>query len=686
VKRFCKVLNPGSDRLHRTSRIGVLSAISSSVLAAALVASGFALPIAPIEHNIILITVDTTRADRMGFLGSKLGLTPNLDKLAHDSVVFTRAYSQVPLTAPSHATILTGTYPQFHHVDDFQVPLATDIPFAPAILRAQGYHTAAFVGSMVLDPHAGFARGFDRGFDTYDAGFRQSNPGEDRYETTERRGGDVVAHALAWLDKNPDGPFFIWVHLYDAHDPYDPPEPYKTKYASALYDGEIAYADSVVGKFLDQLHQRGFYDSATIALMADHGEALGEHGEDTHGFFLYDETIHVPLVIKLPAGSAAGERIDNRVRLVDVMPTILQTAGVAIPKEVQGESLLGMMTTGTVVVGNSTESPFTDRTAYAETDYPQLTYGWSPVRALRTGKYLYVKAPKQELYDQSTDPNALHNLSTTAAAVTGTLEAQLDAFRKKTSSNSEAPKSAVDPEAQAKLAALGYVATDNRAARSSSKDAGADPKDKIAIFNMVHRTYLLVEAQRYQEAIPLLQQLIAKEPDTPLAYAQLGQSLFALKAYTKAIPVLRKAAAMRPEMTTPHYQLGVSLLETGDIAAAVPELELVAAKVPHWEQPHLFLEMAYAQTDRMAESIKECEKVLEDDPENYGTNLLLGRVLTLTGKPTAALPRLKKAAALDPSKPEPHTFMAEAYDKLGQKISAARERAAAKRLGATDTE
>ncbi len=675
MKRFCKFL----------------TAIFSSMVTTLLVVSGFALPLAPSQRNIILITVDTTRADRMGFLGSKLGLTPNLDGLARDSVVFTRAYSQVPLTAPSHATILTGTYPQFHHVNDFQVPLAADIPFAPAILRAQGYHTAAFVGSMVLDPHAGFARGFDRGFDTYDAGFRQANPGEDRYQTTERRGGDVVAHALAWLDKNPDGPFFIWVHLYDAHDPYDPPEPYKTKYASALYDGEIAYADSVVGKLLTQLRDRKLYDAATIALMADHGEALGEHGEDTHGFFLYDETIHVPLVIKLPGGSAAGKRIENRVRLVDVMPTILQTVGVAIPKEVQGESLLRMMKPEAVDAvsaddGAASESPSTDRTAYAETDYPQVTYGWSPLRALRAGKYLYVKAPKQELYDQSVDPNAWHNLSTSAAAVTGTLEAQLTVFRKLTSSSTDAPKSTVDPEAQAKLAALGYVATDNSAARSSSKDAGADPKDKIEIANMVHRTYLLVDAQRYQEAIPLLEQLIAKEPETPLAYAQLGQSFFALKAYGKAIPVLRKAAAMRPEMTTPHYQLGVSLLETGDIAAAVPELEIVSAKIPHWEQPHLFLEMAYAQTGRMAESIKECEKVLEVDPDNYGTNLLLGRVLTLTGKPSAALSRLKKAAALDPTKPEPHTFMSEAYDKLGQKISATRERAAAKRLGASGTE
>jgi arylsulfatase A-like enzyme/thioredoxin-like negative regulator of GroEL len=633
--------------------------------------------------NVILITLDTVRADRMGFLGSQRGLTPNLDVLARESVVFTRAWSQVPLTTPSHATILTGTYPQFHQVNDFQVPLAQELPYAPAILREHGYHTAAFLGAMVLDPEAGFARGFDRGFETYDARFHQGHPGEDRYSTTERRGGEVVAHALAWLNERPRTPFFMWVHLYDAHDPYDPPEPYKTRYASAPYDGEIAYADSAVGKLLSQLRELGLYDGAVIAVMADHGEALGDHGEDTHGFFLYDETIHVPLVIKLPGGSSAGKRIETRVGLVDWLPTILQAVGVAVPQEVQGTSLLGMMkpvpTEGAGASAAQEASP--DRPAYAETDYPQRMFGWSSVRALRTGKYLYIKAPRQELYDQSADPKAEHDLSSASTAVTSTLAGQLDAFRQKTSSSREAPKSTVDPEAQEKLAALGYVASSGNAARPGAKDLGADPKDKIAIGNLIHRAYLLIESQRYQEAVPLLQQLIVKEPDTPLAYAQLGQCLVSLKDYPPAVPVLRKAVEMRPDMTLPHFQLGVALLETKDIAGAVPELEIVVARVPHWEEAHLLLQMAYAQTGRMAESIKECEKVLKFDPDDYRTNLLLGRVLELTGKPAAALSRLKKAAALEPKALEPHMFLAEAYGQLGRKVSAARERAVAKRLG-----
>jgi choline-sulfatase len=650
---------------------------------------------APASPNVILITVDTTRADRMGFLGSKLGLTPNLDALARDSAIFTHAYSQVPLTAPSHASILTGTYPQFHLVNDFQVPLAPELPYAPEILRSHGYHTAAFVGAMVLDPSVGFARGFERGFDTYDAGFHQMHPGEDRYHSSERRGAEVVAHAVAWLDQHPQGPFFMWVHLYDAHDPYDPPEPYKSKYASTPYDGEIAYADSAVGTFLAQLRERGLYNGTVIAVMADHGEALGDHGEDTHGIFLYDETIHVPLVIKLPgadsaenssAKRSAGRLIENRVELVDVLPTILQAVEIAVPAEVQGESLLALMTAKPAPAGNTEASAAPDRPAYAETDYPQRSYGWSSLRSLRTGKYLYIKAPRQELYDQSTDPNAQHNLSSSSMAVTSTLAGQLDAFRQKTSSTREAPQVAVDPAAQEKLAALGYVATDRNASRSSTKDSGADPKDKIEIANLNHRAFLLIEDHHYQEAVPLLQQLIAKDPDAPPAYAQLGQCFINLKQFPQAIPVLRKAVQMRPEMTTPHFQLAAALVETKDFDGATGELEIVVARLPQFEEAHRMLAVAYAQTGRMPEAIEECEKVLEVEPDHYGTNLLLGRVLVITGDPKTALPKLKKAAVLEPKAPEPHTFLAEAYTKLGRKADAARERVAAKRLGGSTEE
>src|SRR4030095_8124516 len=393
----------------------------------------------PATPNIVLITLDTTRADRMGFLGSKRGLTPNLDELAKQGVVFTRAYAQVPLTTPSHAAILTGTYPQFNHVEDLGSPLGKELPYLPDILHRRGYRTAAFVGSMILDPANKGAPGFERGFDKYDAGFHRRRPGEERYKSVERRAGDVVDRALAWLSKRPAGPFFLWLHFYDSHDPYDPPEPYKTRYASAPYDGEIAYTDAAVGKFLTALRVRGLYAGSTIAVMADHGEAFGEHGEQRHGMFLYDETVHVPFVIKLPTARAGGKRVEARVALADVAPTLLQVSGVPVPLAMQGQSLAAWMDAGQGVrartpAPTAKASAPTEHPVYSETNYPHKAFGWSMLRSWRTGKYIYVQAPKAELYDQSSDPNAQKNLATDSRAVASTMESQLTTFQAKTSS------------------------------------------------------------------------------------------------------------------------------------------------------------------------------------------------------------------------------------------------------------
>lgn len=659
-----------------------MSVIHSLVCVVCLAASVLAKTAAP--PSVILITVDTTRADRMGFLGSKLGLTPNLDLLARDSVVFTRAYSQAPLTAPSHATILTGTYPQFHQVNNFGVLLANDLPYAPAVLKANGYHTAAFVGAIALDPKAGLAPGFDRGFDTYDAGFGHPPRGADRYHSIERRGGEVVAHALAWLDRHPRGPFFLWVHLYDPHDPYSPPEPYKSKYAAAPYDGEIAYADFALGKLLSRLRARGVYNHAVIAMMADHGEALGDHGEATHGFFLYDETIHVPLMIKLPgavpaANRPAGKRIETRVGLVDVMPTILQSVEIAVPREMQGESLLGMMRPA-LAQKSALPQASQDRQSYAETDYGHESYGWSSLRSLRSGKYLYVKAPRQELYDQSADPNAEHDLSAASTGVTSTVAAQLDQFRQKTSNSREAPKPAVDPETREKLAALGYVASGSGDAKASAKEQGADPKDKIEIANLIHQANMLRENGNFAEAVPLLRQLIAKEPGMESLYAKLGQCLMLMQDYPQAVPVMRKLVELSPNSADAHFQLGGALVAAQEFAAAVPELETAVAKVPRWERARLMLANAYLHTDRLPQAINEYNQVLEVTPDDYLANLLLGRVLMLSPDPAAALPALKKAAALQPKAPEPHLALSNLYLKLGRYEDAAREQFEAKEL------
>lgn len=433
-----------------------------------------------------------------------------------------------------------------------------------------------------------------------------------------------------------------------------------------------------------------------MAVTADHGESLGAHGEATHGIFLYDETIHVPLLIKLPIqvpiklphASAGGKRIEERVELVDILPTLLQEAGIEIPKQVQGESLLALMKTKPgAAEANQTEANRTIEAwrdqAYAESEYPRTEFGWAAERSLRTGKYLYVQAPRRELYDQVADPQADHNLASSSVAVADTLSSEVEAFRQKTANRREAPQAPLDPEAQEKLGALGYMAAGAGVAKGSTdshiSDQGADPKDKIEIANMIHRAEVLQQDMHADESIALLEQVIAKEPGLSL-YTKLGGWLMRKQDYQKAVPVLRKAVQMNPDAPGAHFQLAKSLMAIEDFDAAIPELESVVAKTPNAVEAHSFLELAYARTNRLPEAIQECRTLLQYDPEDYGSYLILGQSQARSGDPQAGITTLLKAASLQPQDPLPHLWLAEVYDQLGQKADADRERAEAERL------
>jgi arylsulfatase A-like enzyme/Flp pilus assembly protein TadD len=616
--------------------------------------------------NIILITVDTTRADRMGFLGSKRGLTPNLDMLAKQGVVFERAFSQAPLTPVSHATIFTGTYPQFHTVTDFGHPLPPLLPSLPEILQTSGYRTAAFISSLVLDPKANMAPGFDRGFDSFDAGFHQKHgPDESRYASIERRGGEVVAHAITWLKQNRGTPFFIWIHLYDPHAPYDPPAAYN-KYKDP-YDGEIAYADASLGKLFAYLRSRGIYDRALIAMMSDHGESLGAHGESMHGIFLYDETIHVPLVFKMPSELLAWRRVGTRVRLVDVAPTILNLLGLPLPPTFQGESLVPFMKPGA--------KPAADLPAYSETDYPHRAFGWSALRSLRTGKYLFVRAPRRELYDETKDRGAEHDLAASSPAVAGTLQSQLDEFHERTTSYHGKPKQAsLNSEQSENLAALGYAASSS-ASESVDPLEGADPKDKIGISNVLHEGMIAVEDGHYRKAIPMLQQVVQESPLISAAQMQLGVALAREKRFPEAIVALKRAMKLQPDSTPTQYELALALFETGAWDESTPYFESVANKRPKWPDAQYSLASVYARTKRVPEAMDLLQKVIEMNPQHFRANLLLGRILTLQKRPDEALPFLKQAATTEPDNFEGHAFLADAYDQLGDAQTASTERA-----------
>jgi arylsulfatase A-like enzyme/Tfp pilus assembly protein PilF len=633
----------------------------------------------PSHPNVVLVTLDTTRADRMGFLGSERGLTPNLDTLARQASVFSRAYAQVPLTTPSHAAILTGTYPQFNHVSYLGDPLGKGLPSLPEILHKNGYKTAAFVGALVLDP-AKLAPGFERGFDVYDAGFHRRLPGEDSYHSLERRGEEVLRRAVVWLNKHPGGPFFLWIHLYDPHDPYTPPEPYRTRYEAEPYDGEIAYTDSIVGKLLGELRKRSLFDDSLIAIMADHGEAFGEHGENHHGIFLYDETIHIPLLFKLPYEHTA-KRVDAMAGLVDIAPSILQVLHLPVPDAMQGQSLLHFMTPDKAAQTGQPSGLNGPRAIYSESGYGHLSFGWSMLKAWRSGKYLYVDAPERELYDRTTDPEAEHNLAPESTAVVETAAAQMTKFRRKTATENK-EKTQLTAEQTENLHALGYMGSDAATPSNPMGEEGPDPKQKIAIANLLYDAMVHSENARYQEAVPILEEVVKREPLALTAHLLLGRAYVVLKEYQKAIPPLQQVVQTTPDNSLARYELGCALVKTGQWNEAAPQFEAAVSQVNSSAMMHFYLALVYQRTSRNDEALAEFKDALRLDPKNFPANLLLGRMYIQQQNAAEALPLLQKAAALRPDAIDPHRLLAEAYSQLGREESASRELSDAERIQA----
>jgi arylsulfatase A-like enzyme/Flp pilus assembly protein TadD len=616
--------------------------------------------------NVILITLDTVRADRMGFLGSKRGLTPNLDALASQGVVFEHTYSQAPITPVSHATILTGTFPQYHGIRNFGDRLPPSIPFLPDILHAQGYQTGAFVGSIILDPKNGFASGFERGFDVYNAGFHRQKTGERREASMQRRGEVTLGYVLEWLGHRQKGPFFLWFHLWDAHDPYNPPEPFRSRFPNQPYNGGIAYVDATVGKLLDYLRTQGLYDNSLIAVAADHGESLGEHGELTHSIFLYDSTIHVPLLLKLPGSRFVGQRVNATASLVDLAPTLLDALGQTPPPTMQGQSLLPL-------IGNPRPG---NRPSFATGDHSERSFGWSALLSLRSGNHLYVRAPLPELYDLATDPGEKKNLYPANHAGAVRFAIQVDNFVKRVSSGApQALQDGLDEKSREKLSALGYVASGE--ARPPSR---IDPKDHIDVANDMHDASLAIEEGRETTVIPLLLHVVADDPQLQTAQYYLGIAYSRKGEFAKAIPPLRKAVELRPDALMAQYELAICLYETGDLITAASHLEILVENRPEWTDARYSLASIYARTGRPEEAAKDLMVVLQGEPDHYRANLLLGRMLFLNGTFAEALPYLEKAATVQTDSAEAHSFLADEYEKLGRAADAAREHAEAARL------
>ena len=543
------------------------------------------------KPNVVLITLDTTRSDRMGFLGATGKITPNLDGLARQSVVFERAYAQAPLTVVSHATILSGMYPQTHQVSELGVPLKSSLPYLPDLLHARGYRTAAFVGSIALDPKGGLAPGFDRGFDVYDAGFHRPQHGESRYQSIAHRGDEVITRAMGWLTRNAQGPFFLWVHLYDPHAPYD-----------TSYDRAVASADAAVGKLMAALHARNLYDDAAVVVASDHGESLGAHGEDTHGVFLYDETVHVPLLMKLPRNQMGGKRVSGRVGLVDIAPTLLEIAGSAVPSQMQGQSLVRVARANL----NS------DRPVYARSDFSQWAFGWSALESWRAAKYLYIRAPKPELYDLSADPNATRNLAEHSKATLETIAAQLEAFdRRLSEQGGKSAGTELTSSEMQKLASLGYVGLEKHATAVNPSASGTDPKDMIAMADKVLSALSAMVNGRPEKATSELQQAVAAQANMYLAQYALGVSLAQQQQYSRALEHLHKAIELQPDSAWAHFEMGLTLVKTGDFKTATVHLEIASGRLAKFAEAHSLLAQAYEHLGRTEDAKRERTKAAQ---------------------------------------------------------------------------
>ncbi len=540
------------------------------------------------KPNLLLITLDSARADHMGFLGAKGALTPNLDRLAAECIVFDHTYAQAPATVVSHSSILSGTYPQSTGMTEIGGTLPTSLAYLPDLLKAQSYRTAAFVSSIDLDPQNGLAQGFDRGFQTYDAGFRPAIPGDSRPPVTERRGSEVVSRAIAWLDHNAQAPgqFFLWVHISDADVP------------SASYNAAVTAADAAVGKLISALQQRKIYGNTAVIVVASHGQSLGAHGEDTHGIFLYDETIHVPLLIKLPqvepAAKPATSRVAAKVRLVDVAPTLLEIAAIAVPSQMQGQSLFRIARAG----GGS------DQPVYSRADLPQRGFGWSPLESWRAGKYLYISAPKPELYDLTADPGATHNLAQSSKATLDTMSAQVDNFTRHF--NADAGKTSAESSSSEmqKLASLGYIGM-QKSSSSAATVAGTDPKDRIATANKVIEAASARDQSKPDRAVAALSSVVASDPNLYLAQYTLGADLARKGQYAEAAKHLHAAIELQPDSAWAHYEIGATLLKTGEYKTAVVHLEIATGRLPGFSPGHQALADAYDHTGRPEDAKRE---------------------------------------------------------------------------------
>jgi choline-sulfatase len=637
--------------------------LALGVCCAVLISQAAAVPPRPLP-DVYLVTIDTLRADHIHCYGYENVETPALDSLAKEGIRFSQAFTPSPITNTSHTTILTGLIPSNHGVTDFGVPLADSHPTWAELLKQKGYHTAAFIGAVILDSKS-LAPGLDRGFDFYD-NFPAHPQTKARWGRVERRGVDVVQHADNWLTAHPAGPHFVWVHLYDPHDPYEPPAPYNQTYQDHPYDGEIAYADSAVAKFLSFLKLRGWYQNSIIVVVGDHGEGLKEHNEDTHGIFLYDSTIHVPLIMKLPTPSQTGRVIDAQVRTTDILPTIIDLLRLPAPSHFDGESLKPYL--------EGTDN--SDRVAFGETDYP-LRFGWAPLRSVRADGVKFIQAPRPELYNLHTDPGELKNNYQTSDPTAQKFQAMLSESKAKSPAKT-ASDGSLSQSVATNLNALGYANSDGKST-SSTADL-PDPKDKIEEQNLLHIAMIASDDNRPSEARTALEKVLALDDKSPTALRQLGELELQSGDYTNAAEHLKRALKVRPNDATAAFEAGQALQKTGDLAAARDALESSLKLMPGQFPARLLLGRVYLGLKDLKNAQDQLEAALLLQPNNVEAQLALAQVQIASGNFAEAVQQLEPLSKSQTRNPKVFELLAQAYTGAGKLQEARQAEMAAKRL------
>ena len=615
--------------------------------------------------NVVLITVDTLRADHIGCYGYKQIKTPNIDGLAGDGARFDRAFAVVPVTLPSHSSMLTGTYPMLSGMHDFSGNKLSPLqPTLASVLKQAGYQTGAVIGAAVLDSRFGLNRGFDFYYDHFDF----SRLDEANLDEMERPGNVVADVALDWLAKNSQKKFFLWMHLYDPHFPYRPPEPYSREYSAQPYDGEIAFADEQVGRLLRFLKEKGIYRNTMIVLCGDHGESLGEHGEKTHGFFIYNATMHVPLIIRLPE-NATARVVADPVSLVDLMPTILGAVGLETPSQVQGRSLLAGLSDNRT--GDRSDQTARERTLYGETFLPRIHFNWSELRGSENTKYHFIDAPRPELYDLAKDPGEVHNLFTEKKAVAEEMRAKLTGMIRDYSAGKElAEKTGLDPALMERLKALGYAGFSGGGDPTSSDPTISsrnlpDPKDRVVTYELISDAIADSQHGRYQESIEKLKRVVKTEPNSVPAHYLQGLDYYRLNMFAEAVDELQKTIQLSPDYALALFNLGMAQAHAGQIDAAIVTLQrTLQLDATNFEAAYN-LGVAFIQKRQLEPAAAALRQSVTIYPGFARGHRALGETLLYLDKLDDAIAELRQAVELAPHEPIMHESLAKALAAKG---------------------